>query len=65
MRGLSEKRREVIEDMHSFAEGELSTLLKDPETNWQPQDYLPEAASADFLDQVRERGREASERRAR
>lgn len=54
MRGLSEKRREVIEDMHSFAEGELSTLLKDPETNWQPQDYLPEAASADFLDQVAE-----------
>ena len=27
-------------------------LLKDPNTNWQPQDYLPDPESPDFLDQV-------------
>ena len=51
--GLSKKRREVIEDMTSFAAGELSGLLKDPDTNWQPQDWLPNPESPDFLDQVR------------
>ena len=55
MRGLSEKRREVIEDMGSFAGGELMGLLKDPETNWQPQDWLPDPSGDDFLDQVRAR----------
>ena len=54
--GLSKKRREVIEDMTSFAAGELSGLLKDPDTNWQPQDWLPNPESPDFLDQVRGRG---------
>ena len=53
MRGLSEKRREVIEDMGSFAGGELMGLLKDPDTNWQPQDWLPDPSRDDFLDQVR------------
>jgi len=57
MRGLSEKRREVIEDMGSFAGGELMGLLKDPETNWQPQDWLPDPSRDDFLDQVRRRRR--------
>ena len=56
--GLSKKRREVIEDMTSFAAGELSELLKDPDTNWQPQDWLPNPESPDFLDQVR--GRESA-----
>ena len=55
MNGLSRKRREVIEDMTAFAAGELSTLLKDPDTNWQPQDWLPNPESPDFLDQVRAR----------
>ena len=54
MRGLTNLRREVIEDMSSFASGELSGLLKDPETNWQPQDWLPHPERDDFLDQVRE-----------
>ena len=27
-------------------------LLKDPNTNWQPQDYLPDPESPDLLDQV-------------
>ena len=54
--GLSKKRRAVIEDMTSFAAGELSGLLKDPDTNWQPQDWLPNPESPDFLDQVRGRG---------
>ena len=57
MRGLNEKRREVIEDMGSFASGELMGLLKDPETNWQPQDWLPDPSRDDFLDQVRRRFR--------
>lgn len=56
--GLSKKRRAVIEDMTSFAAGELSGLLKDPDTNWQPQDWLPNPESPDFLDQVR--GREGA-----
>lgn len=58
MRGLTNKRREVIEDMASFASGELSGLLKDPDTNWQPQDWLPHPEKDDFLDQVRETSRE-------
>jgi len=57
MRGLTNKRREVIEDMASFASGELSGLLKDPDTNWQPQDWLPHPEKDDFLDQVRETSR--------
>ena len=63
MRGLSAKRAEVIEDMGAFAAGELSGLLKDPNTNWQPQDYLPDPASPDFLDEVR--GRDGRDARAR
>ena len=55
MKGLTATRRAVIEDMSGFAAGELSTLLKDPDTNWQPQDWLPNPESADFLDQVRAR----------
>ena len=31
---------------------QLMGLLKDPNTNWQPQDYLPDPESPDFLDQV-------------
>ena len=69
MRGLSAKRAEVIEDMGAFAAGELSGLLKDPNTNWQPQDYLPDPSSVDFLDQVRgragERARDTRMRKAR
>lgn len=69
MRGLSAKRAEVIEDMGAFAAGELSGLLKDPNTNWQPQDYLPDPSSVDFLDEVRgregERARDARMRKAR
>ena len=69
MRGLSAKRAEVIEDMGAFAAGELSGLLKDPNTNWQPQDYLPDPSSVDFLDEVRgregERARDARMRQAR
>ena len=55
MKGLTATRRAVIEDMSGFAAGELSTLLKDPDTNWQPQDWLPNPESVDFLDQVRAR----------
>jgi acyl-[acyl-carrier-protein] desaturase len=53
MRGLSAKRKEVIEDMGAFAAGELMGLLKNPDTNWQPQDWLPEPSRDDFVDQVR------------
>ena len=62
MVGLSRKRREVIEDMTAFAAGELSGLLKDPDTNWQPQDWLPNPESPDFLDQVRGRGKRGNAR---
>ncbi|OUS49534.1 fatty acid desaturase [Ostreococcus tauri] len=54
MKGLTATRRAVIEDLSSFASGELSGLLKDPEKNWQPQDFLPDPESTDFLDQVAE-----------
>ena len=58
MKGLTATRRAVIEDLSAFASGELSGLLKDPEKNWQPQDFLPDPESADFLDQVRGRRRD-------
>mmetsp|Transcript_23592 Transcript_23592/g.57817 ORF Transcript_23592/g.57817 Transcript_23592/m.57817 type:complete len:402 (+) Transcript_23592:359-1564(+) len=52
--GLSAKRREVILDMSHFAEHELLKLLKPTDTNWQPQDYLPDPSSPDFFDQIKE-----------
>jgi len=54
MAGLTAKRAEVIADMNDFAETELLKLLKDTSTNWQPQDFLPDPSSPDFLDEVKE-----------
>merc|ERR1711990_703692 len=51
---LRDHQREVIRDMSGFAGGELMGLLKDTNKNWQPQDFLPDPESEQFLDEIKE-----------
>jgi len=48
------ERLEVVKSLEDFAENELLGLLKPVEKSWQPQDFLPDPESPDFLDQVRD-----------
>lgn len=54
LHSLTPARLEIIESMGDFAEEKVLPLLKDTEECWQPQDFLPDPESPDFLDQVRE-----------
>lgn len=45
---------QIIKSLDDFAENDLMPLLKDTETNWQPQDFLPNPESDTFLDEVAE-----------
>lgn len=51
---LTAERLEVVKSLEDFAENELLKLLKPVEKSWQPQDFLPDPESPDFLDQVKE-----------
>lgn len=51
---LRDHQREVIRDMGDFASGELMGLLKPTDKNWQPQDFLPDPESEEFLDNIKE-----------
>lgn len=39
--------------MEDWADKELDRFLKPTENHWQPNDFLPDSQSPDFLDQVR------------
>ena len=45
---------EMFESLQGWAEAHVLPFLKPVEKCWQPQDFLPEPSSADFLDEVRE-----------
>mmetsp|Transcript_11923 Transcript_11923/g.16158 ORF Transcript_11923/g.16158 Transcript_11923/m.16158 type:complete len:408 (-) Transcript_11923:384-1607(-) len=49
---LTAERLDVIQSLDSFAERDLSPLLKTTESNWQPQDFLPDPEKDSFLDEV-------------
>lgn len=48
------ERLEAVKSLDSWADQHLLPLLKPVEKCWQPQDYLPNPESEDFLDQVTE-----------
>lgn len=50
---LTAKGRDVIDSMGSWAQQKLLPYLKTVEHSWQPADWLPDASSPDFYDQVR------------
>jgi acyl-[acyl-carrier-protein] desaturase len=50
---ISAKRYEVVQHMESFVGTQLGSLLKPVEQSWQPSDFLPDASSEDFYDQLR------------
>ncbi|KAK3233316.1 hypothetical protein CYMTET_56379 [Cymbomonas tetramitiformis] len=52
MHSTTQDQLEVVTSLNDFAAGELMGLLKPVEKCWQPQDYLPDPESPDFLDQV-------------
>ena len=45
---------EMFESLQGWAEAHVLPFLKPVEKCWQPQDFLPEPSSGDFLDEVRE-----------
>jgi acyl-[acyl-carrier-protein] desaturase len=51
---LSTQQLELIESLDGWAEKELLPILKDVNQNWQPQDFLPDPSSPEWLDQVAE-----------
>jgi len=51
---ITAERLEIVKSLDDFAENDLMPLLKDTETNWQPQDFLPNPESDTFLDEVAE-----------
>ncbi|PAN06129.1 hypothetical protein GQ55_1G234500 [Panicum hallii var. hallii] len=51
---LPPQKREIFESLNSWAADTILPLLKPVESSWQPQDYLPDASSESFGDEVRE-----------
>ena len=51
---LSEVGLDVVQSMRDWAAQDLMQFLKTTEKSWQPSDLLPDSASPDFYDQVRE-----------
>ena len=49
---IREKQTEVMHSLTPWAETELLPMLKSPEKNWQPQDYLPDPSSEEFMDRI-------------
>ncbi|XP_068662065.1 stearoyl-[acyl-carrier-protein] 9-desaturase, chloroplastic-like [Aristolochia californica] len=45
---------EIFKSLEGWAEETILPLLKPVEQSWQPQDFLPDAASEGFMDQVEE-----------
>lgn len=54
MHSISPEKLELFKSLEGWASETLLPYLKPVEKCWQPQDYLPDPAAEDFLDQVRE-----------
>ena len=52
LHSLTPARLEIIQSMDEFAKDNVLPLLKPVDKCWQPQDFLPDPESPDFLDQV-------------
>ncbi|CAN6238200.1 unnamed protein product [Urochloa humidicola] len=58
---LPPQKREIFESLDSWAADNILCLLKPVESSWQPSDYLPDASSESFADDVRELRARAAE----
>jgi len=45
---------EIIKSLEDWAENNILIHLKSVEKSWQPQDFLPDPSSEDFIDEVKE-----------
>ncbi|KAG0601861.1 hypothetical protein M758_11G143800 [Ceratodon purpureus] len=54
MHTITPERLELFKSLEGWASETLLPYLKPVEKSWQPQDFLPDPAAEDFLDQVRE-----------
>jgi acyl-[acyl-carrier-protein] desaturase len=54
LHSIAPHRLEIVNGMDAFAEEHIVPLLKPVDKCWQPQDFLPEPESPDFLDAVHE-----------
>ncbi|KAF6162256.1 hypothetical protein GIB67_008385 [Kingdonia uniflora] len=48
------QKLEIFKSLENWAENNLLIYLKPVEKSWQPQDFLPDAASEEFYDDVKE-----------
>ena len=55
-----EKNREVIAGMEGLAGEAVTNYLVDPQTAWQPTDFLPDFSSAGAFEEIRELQQRAS-----
>lgn len=58
---LPPQKIEIFKSLEDWAEKNILVLLKPVETNWQPQDFLPEPSSEGFYDEVKELRERAKE----
>jgi acyl-[acyl-carrier-protein] desaturase len=54
MHSIAPEKLELFKSLEGWATEKLLPYLKPVEKCWQPQDFLPDPAAEDFLDQVRE-----------
>ncbi|CAM0950657.1 unnamed protein product [Alopecurus aequalis] len=58
---LPPQKKEIFDSLNQWAEDNILVLLKPVEKSWQPQDYLPDASSDGFYDEVKELRERAKE----
>uniref|UniRef100_A0A0F6X2V1 Acyl-[acyl-carrier-protein] desaturase n=1 Tax=Theobroma cacao TaxID=3641 RepID=A0A0F6X2V1_THECC len=58
---IPQQKIEIFKSMDGWVENNILTLLKPVEKSWQPQDFLPDAASDGFDEQVKELRKRAKE----
>ncbi|OMO54445.1 Fatty acid desaturase, type 2 [Corchorus olitorius] len=58
---LPQEKIEIFKSMETWVESNILTFLKPVEKCWQPQDFLPDASSDGFDEQVKELRRRAKE----
>jgi len=51
---MQPSRLEVMKHVEKVVDENLSTLLRNPETAWQPSDFLPDLATEEGMEQLRE-----------
>ncbi|KAK9087932.1 hypothetical protein Syun_030326 [Stephania yunnanensis] len=54
LHSMPPQKIEIFNSLEGWAKDNILVLLKDVDKCWQPQDFLPDPASDDFLDEVKE-----------